>query len=1110
MCDESRIQELVERILGSDLTPEEAAGDNTEVLNAVRERLRRYRQVDAEIEALFPSKWDALASSVIAREPYLPKIPGYEIQSIIGHGGMGIVYKAMHLRLDRFVAIKMLIAGPFAGPRERGRFVREAKSIAALRHPNIVQIYDVGDVEERGYYTMEYCEGGTLAQKLEGKLLGPSEAARHICTLAQAIEMAHAIGIIHRDLKPGNVLLTADGGLKISDFGLARRSAAEPSITLDGARVGTPGYMSPEQVSGSAGTLSSAVDIYALGAILYEMLTGRPPFLGKNPAETQQRILLEDPVPPARVNPGVPRDLDTICLKCLQKDPQRRYNTAHELAADLRRFERHEPIAARPVGSIERTYKWVRRHPALAATLATILLVLVGIIWGGAWLTTQHAKLTHAVEMDLAEVASLQKQARWSAARASLDRSTARLNGGGPEALRQRIAQASRDLDLVMKLDKIRMNRLTGELLVAYRQEASRRYTDAFRDAQLGTFRDQPADVASRVLASPVRLALVAALDDWALCPSEKQQQDWVLAAARAANTADQNWASRIYQPNVWNDPEALRRIADVIPADTQPLPLLLSLGERQLIHDSDVSGFLRRVQAEYPADFWANFTLGNVLLLRSPVEARGYYRAALTARPDLAVAYCAVGDTYVFGSSVDDAVHYYEKSIRLDPNYGRGYCNLGLARQFQGRLDEAIDLYRKSIELDPNYVWSYYNFARISETRGNVDLALSAYQKALALDPGNTSVKQGIRSVLVRQGHGEDVLKQWRDDIAKDPDEFNEWWGYAELALFLGKESDYREVRRGLLHQFGSTTDPMIAEKVGRACLMLPGSEEEMRSAAALTNISFSASATLDDEYAPYFSFAQALADYRLGHMDKAAINLHQSNEKILWPCLPLLRAMIQYRQGDEEGAKKTLAYAIDAYNWAPAQADTRDAWLAHILRREAELLIFPDIPQILAGSAEPQDNHARLALIGVCEFQGLHTLEAHTLSNAFADDPTLLDNPAVDLRYTAARAAAMVSGMSADRGTPVTEAERSHWRKQAIDWLTSDLARKMKSVNLSDRTACIRLKEELMLWQYESDFAALRDATGLQNMNAADRADCLAFWKNVGDAIARLDGPK
>ena len=1110
MSHESRIQELVERILGSDLTPEEVAGDNTELLGAVRERLRRSRQVDAEIEALFPSRWDALASPVIAREPYLPKIPGYEIRSIIGHGGMGIVYKAMHLRLDRLVAIKMLIAGPFAGPRERGRFVREAKSIAALRHSNIVQIYDVGDVEERGYYTMEYCEGGTLAQKLEGKLLAPSEAVGHICTLAQAIEMAHAIGIIHRDLKPGNILLTADGVLKISDFGLARRSETDPSITFDGARVGTLRYMSPEQVSGSAKRLSSAVDIYALGAILYEMLTGRPPFLAENPAETQQRILLQDPVPPARVNPGVPRDLDTICLKCLEKDPQRRYKTASELAADLGRFERHEPIAARPVGSIERTYKWVRRHPALTATLATILLALVGISWGGAWLTTQRAKLTHAVEMDLAKVASLQQQARWSAARVALDRTIDRLNGGGPNELRQRIAQASHDLELVTKLDKIRMDRVTGESLIAYRQAASQRYAEAFRDAGLGTFNDPPEVVAGRVIASPVKAALIAALEDWAVCPSNKQQENWLLTVIRVTNADGSSWASRIVEPNTWNDPEQLKEIARTIPVETQSLSLLLALGERLITLNADVGDYLRRVQTAHPDDFWANFLAGEGLLMRNPVEARGYYRAALSIRPDLAVAYCAMGDTYVFQTSVDDAVRYYDKSIHIDPNYGRGYANLGLARQFQGRLGDAIGLYWKSIELDPNYAWSYYNLGQVMAAQGRYDRALSIFQTALRLDPGNTSVERGIRSVLLQQNHPQEVWEQWHEAIAKDPADFNEWWGSAELALFLGKESDYKQVRQGLLHRFGSSTDPLITEKIGRACLLFPGSDEELRESAHLINIAVSARSTVDDRYSPYFFFAQALANYRLGHMDDAARSLQQAGETILWPSARLLRAMIQYRQGKIDAAKKTLAFAIAAFDWTPARANFRDVWLAHILRREAETLIFPDIPRIVAGSAEPQDNDERLALIGVCEFQGLHVLEAHTLSNAFADDPTLLDNPAVDLRYTAARSAATVSGMSANSGAPVTDAERSYWRKQAIYWLTSDLARKMKSANLSDRTACNRLKEELMGWRYESDFAALRDATGLQNMNPTDRADCQAFWKNVGDVIVRLDGPK
>ena len=275
------------------------------------------------------------------------------MEAFLGRGGMGIVYKARHLRLNRFVALKMLITGAYAGPRERARFQREAEAVAGLRHANIVQVYDVGDHEGWPYFTMELLEGGSLAQAVAGTPQPARQAAAILATLAEAVQVAHQGGIVHRDLKPANILLAADGTPKIADFGLARHFDGGPALTLSGARIGTPSYMAPEQLIGKAGTIGPAADIYALGALLYEMLTGRPPFRGETASETERQAIHDEPVPPWRLNPKVPRDLETICLKCLHKDPQRRYATlplSWKISSGC--SERaHRGAAARPCGS---------------------------------------------------------------------------------------------------------------------------------------------------------------------------------------------------------------------------------------------------------------------------------------------------------------------------------------------------------------------------------------------------------------------------------------------------------------------------------------------------------------------------------------------------------------------------------------------------------------------------------------------------------------------------------------------------------------------------------------------------------------------------------------
>jgi WD40 repeat protein len=328
----------------------------------------------------------------------LPQVAGYEILEELGRGGMGVVYKARHVQLDRLVALKMILAGDHAGAQARARFRTEAEAVARLQHANVVQIHDIGEHQGLPYFSLEFCPGGSLAARLDGTPLPPGPAAALAETLAGAVHAAHQAGVVHRDLKPANVLLAADGTPKISDFGLAKRLDGAGGPTRSGAILGTPSYMAPEQAGTTAasagvvavgGEVGPAADVYALGAILYELLTGRPPFRGSSPMNTVLQLLTYEPVPPHLLVPKVPRDLETIALKCLQKDPRRRYASAEELAEDLRRFQENKPIRARPVGPAGRAWRWARRRPAAAGllglavvTLAAMVALAVGLVYG--------------------------------------------------------------------------------------------------------------------------------------------------------------------------------------------------------------------------------------------------------------------------------------------------------------------------------------------------------------------------------------------------------------------------------------------------------------------------------------------------------------------------------------------------------------------------------------------------------------------------------------------------------------------------------------------------------------------------------------------------------
>jgi tetratricopeptide (TPR) repeat protein/tRNA A-37 threonylcarbamoyl transferase component Bud32 len=342
--------------------------------------------------------------------PPTGSIAGYELLRELGRGGMGVVYMARQLKPQRLVALKMILAGGHAGQRERARFLAEAEAVAGLQHPNLVSLLEYGEHEGLPYFTLEFVPGGSLASRLKGVPQPSREAAHLVEQLARAIHYAHTRGIVHRDLKPANVLIAADETPKIADFGLARRVEAGPGLTGSGDVLGTPSYMAPEQASGETKSAGPAADVYALGAILYECLTGRPPFRAANAMETVLQVLNQEPVSVRELQPQVPPDLSTICHKCLQKDPHRRYPDALALAEDCAAFLEGSPIRARPVSSLERAWRWCRRHPAVSLISAAALLFLVGGLAGMTllYLQAEEQRLQAVAASDYAEEQRLQ------------------------------------------------------------------------------------------------------------------------------------------------------------------------------------------------------------------------------------------------------------------------------------------------------------------------------------------------------------------------------------------------------------------------------------------------------------------------------------------------------------------------------------------------------------------------------------------------------------------------------------------------------------------------------------------------------------------------------
>jgi serine/threonine-protein kinase len=1073
--DEERLQQLLDEMIDSDRSAEEVCAEFPELLPQVRQRFRQMRLLDDQLNGLFPTPADDPAATIAYpwhANAELPRIPGYEMLAVLGYGGMGVVYKARHLRLNRTVALKMLLAGAYAGPHELARFQREAEAVAGLRHAGIVQIYDVGDHEGRAYFTMEFVEGGSLAQALAGKPRPAGQAAALVATLAAAVQVAHDGGILHRDLKPANVLLTADGIPKINDFGLARRLEGEAGATLSGVPLGTPSYMAPEQARGDAHAMGPAADVYALGAILYELLTGRPPFHAESAAETVLQVLYHEPVPPSRLNPRVPRDLETICLKCLEKDPAGRYATAAALADDLRRLEEGRPIKARPLSWVERSWRWCRRKPAAAALIATAL-VSVGLALAGARSlelrqaehreeTARHeGRASQAVEARLEQAATLAKQGRWPEARAALEVDPVVLESPAQASLRERLHQARADADMVAELEEIRL----GLWEAAKTREIGAGSGDQLYAAAFGKYRitvQDPAGSVARIRDSAIRETLLAFLHDWLLFWMPTAERPKLEAIVERAD--DDEWRRRL-RKTFGPVYDRAKRVELLLAPEAPAQPPVVIAGLAGILfhgpQEDEARALLRASQRLHPEDFWINLQLGYFLQQDHPLEAVGYFRAAVAGRPNNSQALTLLG---------------------------RALCDIGDA-------DGAIVAFRKAITLDPN-------------RRGPRDLA----------------------KVLAPRGGLEEICGVWEKILEDNPRDFDTWYGYAQLCAFLGNKEAYLRTCKALVERFGdSNLHWTVAERISLTCLLFPVSGDELQRAVALVDQAEAQGPKFPDPANAFILFIKGLAEYRQGRHEKAIPLLQES--AALLPNRPgprLVLAMAQFQSGSKNESVKTLARAIRSYNWKPSQADHPTAWVSHVLGREAETLILPNLPAFIRDSYQPQNNDERFALLGICQCQGRYAAAAQLYADAFAAGPSLADSLTTECRfrtlaeerpdddrmdpletecrYLAARCAALVGSGQGKDAAKLSETERTRWRKQARAWLQADLTLWAKTLNTGSKMDRDLTKKILTLWQIEPDLAGLRDLNALDEFSAEEREECYRLWQEVGVVLQRI----
>jgi eukaryotic-like serine/threonine-protein kinase len=704
----------------------------------------------------------------------VPAVPGYEILGELGRGGMGVVYKARVIRLNRIVALKMILSGVYASSEVVKRFLAEAETIAKLRHPNIVQIYAIGDYEGTPYVELEYAEGGNLSARLDGKPWPPEESARLIEAVARAIHEAHNLGIVHRDLKPANLLLTSDGRPKITDFGLAKLLETNSGMTRTESVMGSPCYMAPEQAEGRSKDVGPMADVYALGANLYELLTGRPPFVAATVLATLDQVKNSDAVPPSRLVPGVARDLETICLKCLQKEPRYRYASALELADDLSRHLKNEPIHARRVPPLERLRKWVRRRPSNAALVVAVISAVAIIAavahryreslrWQDNLSRVRIARLRDQANRTLVLGRDAFKRSDWANAKSFLESSLELIRSEPQLGDMEPMLRAQLD-ESTLRAAEIEKRKVAEVKLETFRLL----YDDVlFHHSRSATAHDVQEVAAARARA---RRALEQ-LDPTGA--SQPALEDPIFNADERAEIRSAKYALSL------NLAAAVARTLPNERAPDQARAALEILNGAAPLGDLSIVYHVRR--AEY------------LDVLGMTVEARLERAKAdcWTAAQGGAFDEFVRGDDCLRKNNLARAADHFLQTLTLEPNhfwarYMLAICHLQARRPIDARADLVACEGQR-----PKFVWTYMLKAVAESEMGQFDLAEKDFDRAIQLSPSPDAtylllLNRGM--TRIRNGKQSEALDDLKSAIALNPHDSRADLGLAQFQLELGR----------------------------------------------------------------------------------------------------------------------------------------------------------------------------------------------------------------------------------------------------------------------------------------------------------------------------------
>ncbi len=1092
-------------------------GDDLAFLHALRQTLRR----PATQEAVTARRAEGLPAAGFGR---------FHVRRELGRGGFGIVYLAHDALLGRDVALKVPRAEVLVNSEWRARFRREAQAAAGLDHANIVPLFEAGEAGPVCFLVSAYCPGPTLAAWLRERRdpVPCAEAASLLIALADATAHAHARGVVHRDLKPANILLVRGGVVsvvwsgdtqspthhspltthhsrltthqpKITDFGLAKLLDSEPAAepTRSGAIVGTASYMAPEQAAAGQEAVGPAADLYALGAILYELLTGRPPFQGESDLEILLRARADEPVPPRRLRPGVPRDLETICLKCLEKEPPKRYAGCATLAEDLRRFRDGRPILARPVGRLARAWRWGRRNPREAVLAALVSVLLLGGA-AGAWLAErrradqqaerhfQAGQARARAAGALRQIASLQQVFLWDEAKELLRRTEQDVLEAGLEDLGPQLEQARRDLDVAERLDRICMGRSLHVGKPPNGAESAAAFRAAFREYGLDVAAGDAALLGRQVREAAIREQLVAALDEWSLREPDPAVCRQVLAIARAADPDP--WRDRFRDPEVRADWQALARLAEEADAKRLSPALLASLGNLLADRPEGIV-LLRRALDEHPRDFWLNFGLAHALARQDSSdlgEVIARCRAALAVRPAGAV-YNFLGNVLVQNKDPAGAIRAYRQAVEREPQLRAAYASLGHLLRDSGDLAGAIRVYRQAVERFPEVADGYYHLGCALHKNQEPTEAIRAFRQATDRNPRHAKAYSNLSAVLAEVEDWEGTIRASRQALNLNP----------KLTLAHFNLAQALQARGDLAGAVGAYRQALASDPQFAPAHVNLGNALKAGGDLAGAIRAYRQALEIDPQLATaYLNLGEALRESQdLAGATRAYRQARASDRRDANPRGALAVALFQ--QGRFAEAQLAARGALELF---PADSPVRQSVNAYLQACEQRLEpLTAKLPAVLRGAAQAADAAEQLSLADLCQHgQKRYAAAVRLYAAAFAARPDLADDARNGLRQHAAAAAALAAAGQGEDAGGLEDAERARLRRQALAWLRADLAAWTQLAE-QDELHRVYLQTTLRAWQRDPDLAGVRGADALAGLPPDEQQAWRAFWADV-----------